>query len=166
LCTFALRRKVFDKIGLHREYFETSSDIDFQLRLGEACRVGFVPDNIYFYRVHDSSTTHTQGNRLRVFLEDTAREFQRQRQASGVDALQSGTPPTPPEFHGDAPNAAGSQIQGILLGRAWRHLADGQRRLAASTALRAVAADPRSAGTWRSAMVLFVRLLPFGSRRA
>lgn len=159
LCTFAFRRHVFDKVGLHREYFETSSDIDFQLRLGEVGRVHYLPENTYFYRLHGFSITHTQGNARREFFENMAREFQRQRQTAGVDVLANGTPPVPPMCKADSPGDVKLQIQGMLLGEAWRSLSSGNKRGAAGGAWRAILANPRSLGTWRSSAALFLRLL-------
>lgn len=163
LCTYAIRRAALGAVGLHREYFETSSDIDLQLRLGEACRVAYLLHNTYFYRLHDASITHTQGNARRVFYESTAREFQRQRFATGTDDLAAGHPPVPPASHGDAPGQVASQIQGLLLGDAWRDLAMGQRRAAAAKAWRAVAVNPSSRATWISAVKLGVRVILSGN---
>ncbi|HEY8708373.1 MAG TPA: glycosyltransferase family A protein [Burkholderiaceae bacterium] len=159
LCTYAIRRSALSAVGLHRDYFETSSDIDLQLRLGEACRVAYLPENTYFYRLHDASITHTQGNARRVFYENTVREFQRQRLATGTDDLAAGHPPVPPASHGDAPGQVASQIQGMLLGEAWRELAKGHRRAAAAKAWRAVVANPSSRATWISAIKLGVRVI-------
>ena len=159
LCTYAIRREALAAAGLHREYFETSSDIDLQLRLGEACRIAFLPRNTYFYRLHDASITHTQGNARRVFYENTAREMQRQRLTRGTDDLTAGHPPLPPSRHGDAPGQVASQVQGMLLGEAWRNLAKGERRAAAAQAWRAVAVNPGSMATWKSATKLGLLLL-------
>lgn len=159
LCTYAIRRTALAAVGQHREYFETSSDIDLQLRLGEACRIAWLPWNTYFYRLHDASITHTQGNARRAFYEHTSRELQRQRLTMGTDDLMAGRPPLPPASHQDAPNQVASQIQGMLLGEAWRALAQGRRRTALSRSWRAVAANPSSRVTWVSAAKLWVRVI-------
>ena len=164
LCTFAIRHEALTLAGWHREFFETSSDIDLQLRLGESCRVAFLPQNTYFYRLHAASITHTQGNAERLFYENTAREFQRQRLATGTDDLAAGHPPLPPPLHGDAPGHVASQVQGMLLGEAWRNLAKGKRRAAVASALRAVAVKPASMTVWISAaklgLLLFSKARP------
>lgn len=164
LCTYAIRRAALARVGLHRDYFETSSDIDLQLRLGEACRIAFVSQNTYFYRLHDASITHAQGNARRIFYEDMTRAFQRQRLASGIDDLAAGRPPEPPVRRHDAPGLAASQIQGMLLGEAWRSLAKGERRAAAAQAWRAVAADSSSLATLTSAVKLWIWLIVPGKR--
>jgi len=163
LCTFALRRRVLDVVGLHREFFETSSDIDFQLRMGDKCHVRYVPENTYFYRLHGSSITHTQGNARRMFFERMAHEFQEQRHARGTDELDEGRPPVVPELHQDDPHEVAVHIQGMLIGEAWRELAAGNRRCAAGKAWRALCANPSSLGTWKSALVLALRLLRPGA---
>ncbi len=159
LCTYAIRRAALAAVGLHREYFETSSDIDLQLRLGEACRIAHLSQNTYVYRLHDTSITHTQGNLRRVFYEEATRTFQKQRLATGTDDLATGQPPVPPGREGDAPNKAALHVQGMLLGEAWRRLAKGERRGAVEMAWRAVVANPASVGTWKSAAKLGLRLL-------
>ena len=164
LCTFAIRREALALTGWHREFFETSSDIDLQLRLGESCRVAFLPQNTYFYRLHDASITHTQGSARRVFFEAMSVEFQRQRFATGTDDLLAGEPPLPPIGQRDAPDRAAPQIQGMLLGEAWRNLAKGDRLGAAKKGLRALATDPSSVATWISAVKLSLRLLLWPKR--
>lgn len=150
LCTWAIRRDALGTVGWHREYFETSPDIDLQLRFGEVHRVAFLRVNTYFYRLHDSSITHTQGNIRRAFFEDTARLFQRQRLEVGTDDLDAGRPPAPPGRVCDAPGKVVSQINGMLVGEAWRNLAKGERGRALSTAWRAVSSRPGSLSTWLS----------------
>lgn len=159
LCTYAIRRTALAAVGHHREYFETSSDIDLQLRLGESCRIAYLPWNTYFYRLHDASITHTQGNARRAFYENTSREFQRQRLATGVDELAAGRPPLPPVSCRDAPGQAAVQVQGMLLGEAWRDLAQGRRSTATTKAWRAVATNPSSRVTWISAVKLWLRVI-------
>ena len=75
-CTFAVRAEVLRKLEGCRQYFKTAEDIDLQLRIGEVCRVWFLPDLHYGYRIHHSSITHSQSNIEREFFEQTARDFQ------------------------------------------------------------------------------------------
>ena len=157
LCTFAMRASAMARTGGFREFFETSSDIDFQLRLGEACRVGFVPCVTYLYRLHDSSITHSQARLRREFFEATARKFQLQRRQRGSDDLQDGHPPLLPDSPGAAPSAASKQIQGMLIGQAWRHFQAGHYRHAISTAWRAVRTRPSSLAAWRALSILLFR---------
>src|SRR5208282_4394937 len=66
LCTYAIRSSLVAKVGGFREYFETSEDVDFKLRLEEAGRIAFVPECWYFYRIHASSITHGQTSASRA----------------------------------------------------------------------------------------------------
>ena len=157
LCTFAMRASAVARAGGFREFFETSSDIDFQLRLGEACRVGFVPCVTYLYRLHDSSITHSQAKLRREFFEATARKFQLQRRQRGSDDLQDGNPPSPPDAAGSQPSTAAHQIQGMLVGQAWRYFEAGHDRWAIRTAWRAVRGCPSSRASWRALTILLLR---------
>ena len=158
-CTFATRRNVFNKLGLFREFFETGPDIDFQLKLGESFRIGYVARNAYFYRLHDASITHTQASRRRIFFEETAREFQQQRILSGLDDLQRGTPPVAPAAAHSSASSSGAQIQGMLIGKAWRDLHMGHRGLAVKGAWRALLTQPRNAGAWANLGKILVRVV-------
>ena len=158
LCCYAMRRAALADSGLaFREFFETAEDVDFALRLGALGPVGFIARNSYLYRLHETSVTHSQREVRRVFFEDTAREFARQRAERGSDALMDGQPPAPPEGGSSRPSAAARQIQGMLIGGAWRALARGQRREAVRTAWRAVAARPQVPAPWLNLLKIAVR---------
>lgn len=157
LCTVAMRRRALERVGPFREYFVTSSDIDFLLRLGDACRVRYLPRNTYYYRLHDASITHTQVSVKRRFFEQTARSFQQQRRQTGSDDLQRGAPPLPPQGDGHAPSTAASQMHGMLVGRSWRLFEQGQRAEALRVAARAVRQRPLAVDGWRSLLVMAVR---------
>ncbi len=157
LCTYMLRRDVFDKIGYLREYFETSPDIDFQFRLGEQLRVGYDPFNSYYYRLHDHSITHSQASVRRIFFEQTCHLFQQQRLARGTDDLSEGNPPEPPAKAGHAAPGAVTHIQGMLVGEAWRTFAAGRTMAALSLAWRAVAQQPGTMAAWKALSLIAVR---------
>jgi glycosyltransferase involved in cell wall biosynthesis len=157
LCTVAMRRRALERVGPFREYFVTSSDIDFLLRLGDACRVQYLPDNTYFYRLHEASITHTQVSVKRRFFEQTAREFQQQRRQTGADDLQRGNPPVPPDGAGHEPSTAASQMHGMLVGRSWRLFEQGQRAQALQVAALAVRRRPLALAGWRSFLVMALR---------
>ncbi len=157
LCTFAIRRAVFDRVGAFREYFETAEDLDFQFRLGEACQVRYLPYDDYRYRLHGSSTTHTQHAARRVFFEETARVFQAQRAADGIDDLMRGRSPQPPSEAPASASSASSQIGGMLVGQSWRDLHAGRRRLAIAGAWRALVVQPAAASAWRNLAKILVR---------
>ena len=157
LCTYMLRREVFDQVGYLREYFETSPDIDFQLRLGEQLRVGYDPFNSYYYRLHDASVTHSQATARRIFFEQTCHLFQQQRLSRGSDDLLDGTPPAAPIKVDSAAPGAASHIQGMLVGEAWRTFAAGRTTSALGLAWRAVAKKPVAISAWRAFVLIALR---------
>ena len=140
----------------------TAEDIDFQLRLGEMAKIMYLPHNFYMYRLHDASITHTQGNIKRIFFENTARSFLSQRRESGQDDLQRGIPPDPPGEILDIPEAAGKQIQGILIGAAWNAHCAGNRWKAIVFGYRALKYNPRDVRMWRSFLALVVKPIKKG----
>jgi glycosyltransferase involved in cell wall biosynthesis len=157
LCTYAIRSSSVHKVGLFREFFESALDIDFQLRLGEISRVGYVPQNWYFYRLHSSSITHTQTSTLLNFYERTAYALQKQRQQFGLDDLQKGLVPLKPSDDHSRPVSARAHIQGQLIGKAWRLHGNGNKISALRLATRAVAVDPYCLEIWRSLIALIVK---------
>lgn len=157
LCTYAIRAEAMVKAGGFREYFESSYDIDMQLRLCEVGRIGYVPETFYFYRIHESSITHRQSNVVREFFERTAHYFQEQRRTSGLDDLQRGRPPSKPEAGLSSANSASAHIQGMLLGRAWREHDAGLKANAVATGLRALAENPSNFRVWKSLLALALK---------
>ena len=158
LCTFAIRKPALQRAGLFRDYFETAEDLDFQLRLGELCRVRYLPHDTYFYRLHAGSVTHTQRERRRVFFEYSAREFQAQRATTGADALMLGRPPEPPSALDSLASPVSLQIQGMLVGQAWRDLHQGHGVLAVKGAWRALLTQPRNASAWANLAKILARV--------
>lgn len=161
LCTFAIRRRVFDRIGAFREYFETAEDLDFQLRMGEACRVAYVPVDDYFYRLHGESITHSRSSGRRQFFDRIAVQFQRQRQSSGDDALALGSAPTPPAASDSPSGNVAMHMHGMLVGQSWRDLQDGRVRSGVERAWRAVATHPLHVRGWLNfAKILYRAAFP------
>lgn len=156
LCTFAIRRRELERIDGFRAYFESSSDIDFQLRLGELTQVRWRPTNSYFYRLHENSITHSQVAARREFFERTARMFSDQRRASGIDDLMRGTPPDPPAARGNSSTAA-RHVQGMLVGEAWRSWHAGKHKAAWQTMQRAIWVEAWRWAPWRSLLVMGLR---------
>ncbi len=157
LCSYLIRTDLMRRLGGLRPYFPIGADIDFQMRLGEICRVWFEPRPCYLWRLHDTSLTHTQSNAKQEFLEETAREFCRQRRSGRPDDLERGCPPTPPA---DVPGTAvgsGEHVQGMLLGQAWHEHEQGHKLRALRTGLRACLAHPSSLGAWKSLGALLVK---------
>jgi glycosyltransferase involved in cell wall biosynthesis len=155
--TFAVRTRVVRGIGGCRPYFVTSSDIDLQLRIGHACRVGYEPRQCYGYRLHDDSITHTKQSAERLFFDGTAREFSRQRALLGEDDLDRGAAPRPPLAGDSQPLRAHRQIQDLLRGRSWKEHHQGRKWRAVMLGLRACAAGPASPSIWRSLAALVIK---------
>ena len=154
-CSFAVRREHLVAVGGMRDYFETGCDIDLQLRLAERCRVWYAPTETYRYRLHDQSITHTIGKVRREFFDRYARELRRQRAEGRRDDLDLGVPSAAPP-PGDA-SGSREQIQGMLLGSAWRAHRRGDRIDALKTGLRALIVRPASLEVWKSVMALLVK---------
>jgi len=159
LGTFAIRTAILREMGGHRKYFVTAEDIDLALRLGERTRVWYEPKHLYIYRLHDSSITHSQVREEREFFENTAREFQRQRLATGADDLDRGRPPRPPERHSGRPSKAWEQIQGFLTNKAWSAYESGARVKALLLGARAFLVRPTHREAWRNIVVLTIKCL-------
>jgi glycosyltransferase involved in cell wall biosynthesis len=163
-CTFGTRTEVLRQLAGFRTYFVMAEDFDLMLRMGDAHRVWYEPRANYFYRLHDSSITHSQRIALRDFYEATARQFSAQRQATGIDDLHRGCPPEPTCDRASKPHKAAAHIQGMLTGRAWREHGAGQKCRALLTGARACLARPTRLGTWRNLFLLLVK--PCGRDRA
>jgi glycosyltransferase involved in cell wall biosynthesis len=156
-CTYVVRRDAMLAIAPFRTFFRTSYDIDFQLRFGDRFRVWFNPTICYQWRLHDQSVTHTQANNLRQFFENSAREFQKQRQSRGQDDLELGHPPQPPaeaQYHS---LKSADQTQQMLMGASWRHHRSGEKMKAISVGFRACMAQPAKISAWKSLAALAVK---------
>ena len=156
-CTYALRTEAVRAIGGFRPYFATGEDIDFQLRLGEACRVWYEPGIHYHYRLHRASITHTRTTSEREFFDTIARQFQIQRQLHGLDDLERGQPPSQPESVSCRALSAAQHIQKFLLWRAWYEHQAGQKWQAVTTGMRSALTMPSSLSTWKSVLALAVK---------
>jgi glycosyltransferase involved in cell wall biosynthesis len=160
-CTFAIRRHVFDRVGQFREYFETAEDRDFQLRMGETCRVSYQPHDTYFYRLHGASITHSRSSRRRVFFDDVAVQFQKQRLSTGSDALMLGNAPVPPPHAESGESSIALHMHGMLVGQSWRDLDEGRVRSSLDRAWRALLAHPLYYRGWINlAKILFRVVFP------
>lgn len=163
--TFAVRAEALRAAGGSREYFDCFEDIDFQLRLGEACRVWYVPDVQYEYRLHQTSVTHTQSNTEREFFDDLALEFQRQRRTQGSDDLQRGCPPTPPQGGDKSGMNTAKHVQGMLMGSAWSQHRAGHKQQALLKGMHSVIVQPSNMVAWRSLLALAVKPAGKGSNQ-
>jgi glycosyltransferase involved in cell wall biosynthesis len=161
LCTFAIRADALRLLGGFREYFVTAEDIDLQMRLAHVGRVWFEPRCWYEYRLHRASITHSQSSFRRRFFEELARNFSVQRLQGGQDDLERGQPPAIPDDLAEAPTHPSAQIQGMLLGQAWREHEAGDRWQAVRTGWRACWVRPANLAMWKSLVALtFKRTSP------
>lgn len=161
LGTFAVRASIIEKTGGFRDYFQSAEDIDFQLRLSEQGKIWYQPETWYYYRLHDTSITHTSTNRKREFFDQIARKLQKQRQI-GADDLQKGNPPPLPQDFGQPSKIKRSSehIQGMLMGSAWQEHRKGNRLKAIRTGVRAVATQPNQWKSWRNLIALILKRQP------
>lgn len=155
--TFAVRMSAARQLGGFRGYFSVAAeDIDFQLRIANIGRIWFEPVSCYRYRLHAGSITHTQASVKREFLTDAARRFALQRRDGGVDDLERGCPPTPPD--GEAPaGQVQREMQQILIGRAWFEHRGGDRRAAISSGWRACLMRPGNLRAWWTLIMLLLK---------
>lgn len=155
-CTFLVKTETLKELGGYRNYFVSSYDIDLQLRMSTHCKLWYEPINSYFYRLHDTSITHTQASNKRVFFEDTARYFLEQRNRGEVDDLEKGRPPEVPDFD-SAANSSRGQVSGILISEAWRLHKQGAKKAAIKKGFQACKSFPSKLENWRNLLALMVK---------
>jgi glycosyltransferase involved in cell wall biosynthesis len=166
VCAYLFRTATLREMGGCREWFETSEDADLQFRLAERGRIGYEPVVSYLYRLHDASVTHRVRSARREFFERCAREFALQRRERREDELMRGSPPTPPPHGQTDAQSTRSQVQRMLLGRAWREHANGRKWEAVKLGVRAAAMAPGNLSAWRSAAALVVKRSGIGRAKA
>ncbi len=155
-CTFLTKKQTLIEMGGHRSYFITAYDIDLQLRMATGYKIWYEPINSYYYRLHNSSITHTQASNKRVFFEETAMMFASQRNAGNLDDLQKGSPPPPPDFDMKA-SSSKHQISGILISESWRLHREVEIIKAIKKGLLACAVMPFSYTNWRNILLLIYK---------
>jgi glycosyltransferase involved in cell wall biosynthesis len=156
LGAFLIKSSVLKELQGFREYFITAEDIDMQLRLAECGLVGYIPWNMYFYRIHNSSITHTQGTNARVFYEATAREFLKQRLKMGFDQLQKGDAPKPPLVSGK-PTDSVDQVVGYMIGKSWQLHSDNKKYAALVISIRACLKKPFYWLVWKNIIMILIK---------
>ncbi len=158
LGTFAIRTAILKKLGGSRPYFVTCDDIDLQLRLGEVCRVWYQPETRYYYRLHDTSLTHTHSTKACEQCEAIARQLQQQRLTRGQDDLQLGKPLPPLDATPtEGQQSAIAHLQGQLIGQAWRDHQSGQKWAALKAGWRCLRLNPWRWDYWRSVLALLLK---------
>lgn len=160
LCTYAIRMHAVRALGGFRPYFGSAEDIDFQLRLGEFGKVWYTPTTSYYYRLHNTSITHTQSLTEQEFFKSAAQEFQRQRLARGSDDLQRGCPPVPSAPSSGPVFSSDKHIHGLLIGSAWGKHTEGQKLQALKIGLRATTTYPTHLESWRNLLFLLIKPVP------
>jgi len=156
LGTFLIKLSVIKELKGFREYFVTAEDIDMQLRLAEQGNISYLPGNMYFYRIHNSSITHVQSSNKREFYEQTARDFLRQRRREGFDQLENGTPPDAPVMD-NKPSDSKAQVVGYLLGESWRLHVNKNKSKAVDVAFRACMTMPLNWRVWKNIIMILVK---------
>ena len=163
MVTAIFRTDCLRAAGGCREYFVTCEDDDLMMRLGERFSVWIVPQVVYRTRLRrDSICRSTSVDELRWYVE-RSREFQLRREQTGLDAIDLGNPPSPPErFTLSKLRPAERFAQDFLIGDSWRLLQRGRRGAAIQKAIRAIAYCPFRVTT----IVNFARLLAVMALRA
>lgn len=156
LGTYLIKKEILDELGGYREYFITAEDIDMQLRLAQKGFIGYTPRNMYFYRIHKDSITHVQSSNKRVFYEEAARNFLKQRLITGHDDLERGKPPEPPLIN-SKPTDSTMQIIGYMIGESWR-LHKNKRKLAAlAVCIKACIKKPFYWLVWKNIIMILIK---------
>lgn len=156
-CTFATRTSVLRQLGGFRNYFKTSEDIDMQFRIAEVCRVWYQSGTNYFWRIHNSSITHSQPNFERIFYENRAREFQLQRIQEGEDDLTKGIFILP-EMDGENKFFSADQhLCQLLIGQAWQEYSLGNFKNSWRLGFKGLMYAPLNINVWRSFLGLLLK---------
>jgi glycosyltransferase involved in cell wall biosynthesis len=141
-----IRRDVALAAGGFREPFRMGEDLDFLLRVGERGRLANLPETLFLYRQHLSSTCLAYGPFWKRYR-DRIVELAAERREHGSDALQRGEPvDLPPP---DRREAARYRSQAYAFW-SFRARDDGHRALALEFALKAIAAGPLRVVGWRA----------------
>ena len=157
LCSYMIRTDVFKAIKGARSFFACCCDLDIQYRLSEACRIWYLPEQFYFYRLHDESITHSINNSVREYYHEKARAFQIQRQSRGSDDLELGLSPHPTYELKSKPKRSKDHEIDLLIGAAWRLHGQMEKSKAIVTFLRVLNMRPLRINLWRSFMAILLK---------
>lgn len=152
-CTWLTRRAAITAIGGARQWFQTAEDLDLQFRLAEQGEVWHEPRPFYHYRIHNESITHQQTTDKRLFYENCAKAFAKERTDTGSDPLMRGEPPEPPTSEGKATSANSHKFD-LLCGKAWREQRQGKYRSAIQAILNAIGEKPFALTGWKSLLLI------------
>jgi glycosyltransferase involved in cell wall biosynthesis len=151
------RTEVVRQLGGCRGWFTLGDDLDLMLRHAPNHRVWYEPQVWYKYRLHEGTAAHSMPNNRRVFFEEMAQKFIRQRVATGTDDLEQGNPPPVPEAGNVKPYYAQDQIQNVLIGRAWNEHREGQKSQAIRTSWAAIRAKPTRMLAWKTLAAVMMK---------
>lgn len=157
-CSWLTRKRALQEIQGAREWFVTAEDLDLMFRLAGAGRVWHQPEVAYQYRLHDASIVHTQTNGLRIFYEQSATQFARQRAEGRADDLMLGLPPQIPKHDQTLPMSAIEQSRGQIIGSAWATYHAGQPNSALKVIISALRFDPWALVIWRALVVILYKI--------
>jgi len=135
LCTFLIRKNAAKSTGSFRPFFIISEDIDYQLRLGENTRVYYQPRIEYYYRLHETSVTHSSAPNQRTFFDNCALQFQKERKKMGQDSLQKDQAPIIPQPINSPKKQANTHFYNLLEGSIWKQYACGNKQQAIKQSL-------------------------------
>jgi len=155
LCSFLTRSSLVAQLS-HRNWFKTSSDLDFQFRMAALGRIWFMPGTTFYYRLHATSNTHSQANNIREFYEATARDFILQRKEKGTDDLAEGHPPAVPDSDNVRHNSE-VHLSNIFMGNAWRLRREGKYFEAIASGLKSLKRDPLNLEIIKSVVLLILK---------
>jgi glycosyltransferase involved in cell wall biosynthesis len=159
-CSYMIRTDIFRSIKGARPFFICCCDLDIQYRLSEICRIYYLPQIFYSYRLHDESITHSINNLIREFYHETSRVFQEQRKVQGQDDLERGVPPEPPYDLKSKPQKSKDHEIDLLVGAAWNLFEQRKKYQAIKTFLKALIMSPLRIYLWRSFMAILFKPSP------
>jgi hypothetical protein len=89
--SFLYRRALRDAVGVYDAELEGTEDWDMWLRMREQCEPVYVPEILYYFRIHAGSMTATMTDAIRCAAERTfAKTLERRGERFQLDALYPG----------------------------------------------------------------------------
>ena len=156
-CTWLVRTNAIVGSGGARTWFKTAEDLDLQFILAQYGEIWHEPIVSYFYRLHDSSITHTQNTEIREFYEASAKKFAKQRSQCGTDDLMNGSPPALPDIPNNNTSSANQQIISQLVGSAWAHHRSGNKMLGITKIMQAISLNPLNIFLWKGLIAIIFK---------
>ena len=155
-CTFMTKTVELEKLGGCRPFFVTGEDIDLQLRLSELGSIFFLPVNVYFYRLHNFSITHTQPNATREFYEQLARDCHKQRLDGLKDKVDMRSDIIFPQIE-DKPRTSDNKIINQMISESWYWHRKKNKGKAFFSALKIIRFFPLKLNVWRNVILVIFK---------